>query len=77
MLKTRFYLGSGDEVNLSLVVRVEGRVEGVSDVLGDGVGEALGGGLLEALHDLGAVGLARRVVADENGILALYPLGLD
>ena len=76
-MKTRFYLGSGDEVNLSLVVRVKGGVEGLGDVLGDGVGEALGGGLLEALHDLGAVCLTRRVVADENGILALYPLGLD
>ena len=71
------YLCSGNEVNFALVVRVEGGVEGLGHVLGDGVGEALGGGLLEALHHLGAVGLARRVVADENGILALYPLGLN
>ena len=71
------YLSGGDEVNLAFVVWVKSGVESISDVLWDGIGEALRGSSLETVHDLGLACLTRWIVADENSILALYPIGLD
>ena len=71
------YLSGGDEVNLALVVWVKSGVESIGDVLWDGIGEALRGSSLETVHDLGLACFARWIVADENGILAFYPIGLD
>ena len=69
--------GSAEEINFTLIFGIENLVQGCSDIVSIGIGETLGAASGQTCHQLGLLSDARRVVTDEDIVLALDPIGLN